>query len=135
MLSIFACLVFFLRIRRPPRSTRADTLFPYTTLFRSVVAREIVRAQKLADLHLHKLLVVDLVHLVHVDHKRRNADLARQQNVLARLRHRAVRRRRSEEHTSELQSLMRITYAVFRLKKKTRKNTQLQHNHSDTPPK
>src|SRR3546814_10041023 len=69
-------------IRRPPRSTRTDTLFPYTTLFRSPVE----------------------------DAARRNRN--------HRLLRRPNRRLRSEEHTSELQSLMRISYAVFCLKKK-----------------
>src|SRR3546814_1060195 len=80
---------FFLMIRRPPRSTRTDTLFPYTTLFRSPVLEQ--RA-----------------HRVHL----RVAGAA----VAARPMD------RSEEHTSELQSLMRISYAVFCLKKKKRKN-------------
>src|SRR3546814_5644835 len=104
-------------IRRPPRSTRTDTLFPYTTLFRSlpqrrlailqraqrraandrnVVTREVVRRQQLANLKLD----------------------------------------RSEEHTSELQSLMRISYAVFCLKKKNANNRsiheQQQHNNINT---
>src|SRR3546814_3781592 len=78
-------------IRRPPRSTRTDTLFPYTTLFRSKRGRR-RRPGPLppAPLRLHG--------------RRRRA---------------AVLDRRSEEHTSELQSLMRISYAVFCLKKKT----------------
>src|SRR3546814_8299470 len=86
-------------IRRPPRSTRTDTLFPYTTLFRSRVARA-------------------------------QPDLWPARQSGTRDRYRSVRRRslsdrgridqapRSEEHTSELQSLMRISYAVFCLKKK-----------------
>src|SRR3546814_1075787 len=84
--------------RRPPRSTRTDTLFPYTTLFRSELRHE--RARGLVD-----LLGVDtrdgerVLPLVLVGRAR--ADLER-----------------SEEHTSELQSLMRISYAVFCLKKK-----------------
>src|SRR3546814_6322435 len=78
-------------IRRPPRSTRTDTLFPYTTLFRS-----------------HPTLV---------------------EGTLVRRRLRAARSRlkqrlRSEEHTSELQSLMRISYAVFCLKKKKKDSKQ-----------
>src|SRR3546814_376707 len=75
-------LFFFLMIRRPPRSTRTDTLFPYTTLFRSRLI--------LFDDVVHRHMPVDDLHL----------------------------RNRSEEHTSELQSLMRISYAVFCLKKK-----------------
>src|SRR3546814_3288322 len=74
-------------IRRPPRSTRTDTLFPYTTLFRS----------PLRQIH------TGPIHLRHLSWR----------NSFA---------RRSEEHTSELQSLMRISYAVFCLKKKKKKN-------------
>src|SRR3546814_9295636 len=89
-------LFFFLMIRRPPRSTRTDTLFPYTTLFRSVVA-----IARLRD---------DAGHVA--------------EDVLDHLDGRVLERGvRSEEHTSELQSLMRISYAVFCLKKKTRKKT------------
>src|SRR3546814_8791400 len=81
-------------IRRPPRSTRTDTLFPYTTLFRSIA-------------HQHDLgarvggVAQRAFHLACADHARFVDD------------------ERSEEHTSELQSLMRISYAVFCLKKKT----------------
>src|SRR3546814_3412503 len=82
---------FFLMIRRPPRSTRTDTLFPYTTLFRSV-------------------------HFGHGLGKRGIAELDKAFAPAKRL-------SRSEEHTSELQSLMRISYAVFCLKKKTILNT------------
>src|SRR3546814_2512961 len=73
-------------IRRPPRSTRTDTLFPYTTLFRSLAARAGADAVRC----------------------RRHAGLPG----------RSAGKSRSEEHTSELQSLMRISYAVFCLKKK-----------------
>src|SRR3546814_1781168 len=79
---------FFLRIRRPPRSTRTDTLFPYTTLFRSAP---------------------------HCRHRSpgRAHRTAQDNGAATRL-----EQYRSEEHTSELQSLMRISYAVFCLKKK-----------------
>src|SRR3546814_8222280 len=84
-------------IRRPPRSTRTDTLFPYTTLFRSCRRfREqlgICRQRRPA---------------VHLPDQQGRAAPAR-----------------SEEHTSELQSLMRISYAVFCLKKKTKNKTHL----------
>src|SRR3546814_2550813 len=88
-------------IRRPPRSTRTDTLFPYTTLFRSILAR-IARVEKQANLSAPRRFLDPLA--------------AREQRPGARL------EPRSEEHTSELQSLMRISYAVFCLKKK-KKNT------------
>src|SRR3546814_6756877 len=101
---------FFLMIRRPPRSTRTDTLFPYTTLFRS--AGKPVR-------HPARLAVPGP----------RDVDDDRLSRG-ARHRRRVYEgdqgfRRRSEEHTSELQSLMRISYAVFCLKKK-KQNT---HNY------
>src|SRR3546814_17971039 len=91
---------FFLLIRRPPRSTRTDTLFPYTTLFRSVFfarrRRGLGRAVRQRREQQQRDDVGDLYHRVH----------------------RGTRGVRSEEHTSELQSLMRISYAVFCLKKK-----------------
>src|SRR3546814_10824978 len=105
-------------IRRPPRSTRTDTLFPYTTLFRSRLrsrfppfdrsfARQPVRREL----------------------QRRGMAAARRRRLLCRaaaLEHDVAIRaaRRSEEHTSELQSLMRISYAVFCLKKKNTNNNQ-----------
>src|SRR3546814_9702450 len=116
-------------IRRPPRATRTDTLLPYTTLFRSHVQaavqlvvmglRDGTQRVKYAAAHcmgcladvyegqfqseFHSQLIPDIAKLI--------ADPAM----------------RSEEHTSELQSLMRISYAVFCLKKKKRKN-----NHKNT---
>src|SRR3546814_4415241 len=95
-------------IRRPPRSTRTDTLFPYTTLFRSD-AGALVRA---ADTAMY-------------DAKENGRGIYRfftpELNDAAQRRHKLVndvRLARSEEHTSELQSLMRSSYAVFCLKKK-----------------
>src|SRR3546814_5964228 len=98
-------------IRRPPRSTRTDTLFPYTTLFRSPVVaagRRHVQVQRA-----HARLAGD-----HAQHVRRNVEDGKGEQ--ARRQARGQRRAgiRSEEHTSELQSLMRISYAVFCLKKK-----------------
>src|SRR3546814_1104008 len=98
---LFILDFFFLMIRRPPRSTRTDTLFPYTTLFRSV--RE-CRA------------------------RRQHADRS---HPCAPRRADGPRLRRSEEHTSELQSLMRISYAVFCLKKKTKKTNINQRNYNN----
>src|SRR3546814_1562378 len=101
---------FFLMIRRPPRSTRTDTLFPYTTLFRSPTARPgaaFRRPPRRACA--------------------RTRPSVRRRPVPARGRRRSGAGRRcprSEEHTSELQSLMRISYAVFCLKKKNRKKTR-----------
>src|SRR3546814_4711063 len=97
------CIFFFLMIRRPPRSTRTDTLFPYTTLFRSIeeanARRQIGIGHAVASLRPGQAIVIiggELLAII--------------------IRH---ARYRSEEHTSELQSLMRISYAVFCLKKKT----------------
>src|SRR3546814_9264254 len=89
-------------IRRPPRSTRTDTLFPYTTLFRSrltaasatpAVARKAFSTRPTQDAQVMPVIANSTVPL---------------------------RDGRSEEHTSELQSLMRISYAVLCLKKKSR---------------
>src|SRR3546814_8032141 len=93
--------VFFLMIRRPPRSTRTDTLFPYTTLFRSLCqpglgARVVVQREAGGELG----ALATGAHLIAV----------------------ATLPERSEEHTSELQSLMRISYAVFCLKHKKYSN-------------
>src|SRR3546814_6117866 len=95
MLFCSLCLsfIFFLMIRRPPRSTRTDTLFPYTTLFRSGASI----LDHAVDRHLLAGTYPQAV--AHGD--------------------------RSEEHTSELQSLMRISYAVFCLKKKKKTMSQL----------
>src|SRR3546814_19874512 len=100
---------FFLMIRRPPRSTRTDTLFPYTTLFRSESeggkragtggddgAEGPAGADGLAESHMAHLLLPAAFSNVHVAHAHR-----------------------SDEHTSELQSLMRSSYAAFCVKKKT----------------
>src|SRR3546814_2980725 len=92
-------------IRRPPRSTRTDTLFPYTTLFRS----------KSADRSVLALRIVRKVRFGMVSGRCRSS-LSRSDGEGDR-----SRSERSEEHTSELQSLMRISYAVFCLKKKKRK--------------
>src|SRR3546814_5021235 len=93
----------FLMIRRPPRSTRTDTLFPYTTLFRSsATAAADRRAGRRADGRWHGTLAAD-------DRRRRDVLL----------------QARSEEHTSELQSLMPISYAAFCLKKKHSPTTLL----------
>src|SRR3546814_9068691 len=94
------CIFFFLMIRRPPRSTRTDTLFPYTTLFRSVMAFSLgsssdVWGSRASELRLRAHPAADLAPV------------------------------RSEEHTSELQSLMRNSYAVFCLKKKTQDTIHL----------
>src|SRR3546814_4643608 len=114
-------LFFFLMIRRPPRSTRTDTLFPYTTLFRS--PQPGLRA-----------------------HMERGARRARGHQLAGEPDPRGTRRLlrwcrgaeghgaepRSEEHTSELQSLMRISYAVFCLKKKIKRTHNRIHKKTHT---
>src|SRR3546814_4222615 len=99
-------------IRRPPRSTRTDTLFPYTTLFRSQQGVEPEQREQPPMPRLGRAMARDAM----ADdggifggqwRDRRGADETVEQ--------------RSEEHTSELQSLMRISYAVFCLKKKKKK--------------
>src|SRR3546814_9237800 len=104
MFYVIICFVFFLMIRRPPRSTRTDTLFPYTTLFRSYKNKLFVFVQLI-----HRCLQFprDMVEQMF-----RNGQVCRRGS-------RTGCGARSEEHTSELQSLMRISYAVFCLKKKT----------------
>src|SRR3546814_10231932 len=117
MFAVCLCLVFlFLMIRRPPRSTRTDTLFPYTTLFRSIPLTQANRWRnnppsvtgiigRPSNSRLTRPLAPSVLHTSHAA-----AD--------------ATRITRSEEHTSELQSLMRISYAVFCL---TKTNTEPPH--------
>src|SRR3546814_9503767 len=101
-------------IRRPPRSTRTDTLFPYTTLFRSKMPgqdRQFLDQHIEPELEVHGATICPSIYLMAL-RARSNICLATPANIRAAA-------RRSEEHTSELQSLMRISYAVFCLKKKT----------------
>src|SRR3546814_6610758 len=112
---------FFLRIRLPPRCTRTDTLFPYTTLVRSVGAG----AFHLDDAEL--FVPLPLRPVAHVVEAFAWRDFQRE--AVSRLRHADQRggdaQVRSEEHTSELQSLMRISYDVFCLKTKIKQNNTL----------
>src|SRR3546814_8727353 len=110
-------------IRRPPRSTRTDTLFPYTTLFRSRAAlgdlqRPAVRAACYELGELHRLRgELDAAEEAYFEASRRGHD-PRPGLSLLRLLQGRTEEASSEEHTSELQSLMRISYAVFCLKNK-----------------
>src|SRR3546814_5238819 len=110
-------------IRRPPRSTRTAALFPYTTLFR-YAGRAAGAARGSGDRE-------DRVRRQHRRRRARGgrADAARR----ARARARRHRGRRSEEHTSELQSLMRISYAVSCLKNKNTQTQILIVNYTQTP--
>src|SRR3546814_1320633 len=98
-------------IRRPPRSTRTDTLFPYTTLFRSPKENREVPPLRYDWAYRLKSERPGLQVVV-------NGGIATAEEATAHLQH--TDGARSEEHTSELQSLMRISYAVFCLKKKKR---------------
>src|SRR3546814_7403492 len=102
-------------IRRPPRSTRTDTLFPYTTLFRS--CRPHFGRREMQDCFIffckHASL---LAHCFRGDSVSRSVEQVRKKSTPAFAL--VMAGARSEEHTSELQSLMRISYAVFCLKKK-----------------
>src|SRR3546814_20101302 len=111
ILLVYVCFTFFFLMRRQPtRSTRTDTLFPYTTLFLSGLPKRDV--PEFYDLGKAGRCF------------RKSAKIARFRATarlisrLRRARPRSTFRTRSEEHTSELQSLMRISYAVFCLKKK-----------------
>src|SRR3546814_10438718 len=116
-------------IRRPPRSTRTDTLLPYTTLFRSMQAGPAKAAAHEQTFAAHRNLPAG--QLV----ARQPADIAPIAQHLPGLSEADQTEQgigqRSEEHTSELQSLMRISYAVFCLKKKT--TTRQQENSTDKP--
>src|SRR3546814_1294762 len=103
MIICYFVIFFFLRIRRPPRSTRTDTLFPYTTLFRSISIFAILGAFSVNN-SLFDVWVMLGAGVLGFLFRRNGFPLPR-----------------SEEHTSELQSLMRISYAVFCLKKKKKK--------------
>src|SRR3546814_10277670 len=112
---LFKC-VFFLMVRRPPRSTRTDTLFPYTTLFRSracvVLARRRVQRQRpLGGRGLRHRSVKRVGGFFCSPFPRTREPSGFDSDLTSHW-------VRSEEHTSELQSLMRISYAVFCLKKK-----------------
>src|SRR3546814_2755066 len=108
--------------RRPPRSTRTDTLFPYTTLFRSgAEGSKALQALGVAATDAHGQ--IRPTEQVLLDLAEKFADMPDGADKAA-LAIKLFGRERSEEHTSELQSLMRISYAVFCLKKKKERNKQ-----------
>src|SRR3546814_4368204 len=109
-------------IRRPPRSTRTDTLFPYTTLFRSrggIDAGDMASGRKRGRELARSAAEIE-----------NGAGVARQVEAEGDIGAALVFQVRSEEHTSELQSLMRISYAVFCLKKKNHKIIIQHYNHT-----
>src|SRR3546814_6337991 len=133
---------FFLMLRRPPRSTRTDTLFPYTTLFRSLSCERrtspapsqfygVAICQADDPIASTKRRVASCMTSGHIRFGETNSSLqdpevppqAQRMNGPGLKNHRRINMRfviRSEEHTSELQSLMRISYAVYYLKKTTK---------------
>src|SRR3546814_3780901 len=136
---------FFLMIRRPPRSTLTDTLFPYTTLFRSIPCRRASRVGRAdataatkggsahrgiwrADGRSHGDRRCRRTALGRRDHRRHQPGQDGNANQFHGPVH-CLKKRRSEEHTSELQSLMRISYAVFCLEKKNKQSYQLKSTH------
>src|SRR3546814_19542123 len=103
-------MIIYVMIRLLPNSTRTDTRFPDTTLFRAI--GDI--APERNNLRRGPALGIDLHHRSPVDHRYGEVRAMMQRDGCDR----AMLRKRSEEHTSELQSLMRISYAVFCLKNK-----------------
>src|SRR3546814_2068752 len=111
-------------IRRPPRSTRTDTLFPYTTLFRSVtyfpVDNQTLEYMRRTNRSEEQIDLVEDYCKENLLWRTGNEDIQYSHVLELDL------NTRSEEHTSELQSLMRISYAVFCLKKKINKHEHVQ---------
>src|SRR3546814_7526972 len=111
-------------IRRPPRSTRTDTLFPYTTLFRSDTRTKQPPVRIVVAPDGRTIYVVEEQPKDTRTQRQRCLDeeVAAEGGSPSQLAMGAIDLKRSEEHTSELQSLMRISYAVFCLKKKNKQN-------------
>src|SRR3546814_7258907 len=113
----------FLMIRRTPRSTRTDTLFPYTTLFRSRRRDDRLDRQRLSNRKGSKDRRM-------TNHISPSSEPKEQAETIPPI---LVTAARSEEHTSELQSLMRISYAVFCLKKKNHINPVINVRFANCP--
>src|SRR3546814_9007947 len=117
-------------VRRPPRSTRTDTLFPYTTLFRSTGQLPLAEFQAQAATERNSRIQQASIKAAEAEVEAARIAAAQAEAVKATFAAMANdpvlrrKRERSEEHTSELQSLMRISYAVFCLKKKNMKTHQ-----------
>src|SRR3546814_4491461 len=122
-------------IRRPPRSTRTDTLFPYTTLFRSLPGHDRL-VRDLCDYDLVGFQTKGDVralteYIIHEANGQVSADgKVTCYGRTVRVAPFPIGIERSEEHTSELQSLMRISYAVFCLTKKNKKHQLRTHDHT-----
>src|SRR3546814_948573 len=112
-------------LRRPPRSTRTDTLFPYTTLFRSRRGGKPLLRDRLTTVHELHVATARTLRTLNTGNTAfppgRETELVDAINGIISQHNKLgeMLKDRSEEHTSELQSLMRISYAVFCLKKKT----------------
>src|SRR3546814_5585423 len=118
--SLLFFILFFLMIRRPPRSTRTDTLFPYTTLFRSM------------GLKMNVVLESDDPTTFPAGVRSGIGSSVAWRQIAEQSPGVEMRNLRSEEHTSELQSLMRISYAVFCLKKKKKQLNKTNTNTTHT---
>src|SRR3546814_7828078 len=129
-ISLLYCCIFLLMIRRPPRSTRTDTLFPYTTLFRSNVAKINIQHEEAdeaaaalfpegSDFTCRRYPYLEPLVEFKVEGLQYPVGWDPKEPDKARIANADKEAWRSEEHTSELQSLMRISYAVFYLKKNT----------------
>src|SRR3546814_9425659 len=114
--------VFFLMIRRPPRATRTDTLFPYTTLVRSTIrSTESAIWREMASFGI-LMSPIRIMFSIRPRHSRGLLAWSVHMEPSWPVFIAASKSKRSEEHTSELQSLMRISYAVFCLKKKNKED-------------
>src|SRR3546814_13511111 len=118
IISLVHLVFFFLMLRRPPRSTRTDTLFPYTTLFRSKAQYQVWPEAPGPERSQGQQHAQPQAPDQTPPHLFRTAG-----------EHGVQRAERSEEHTSELQSLMRISYAVFCLKKKKQRQKHIKSQH------
>src|SRR3546814_10244724 len=121
-------------VLRPPRSTRTDTLFPYTTLFRSYIGTDVVVVGG-GDTSMDCVRTAIRLGAENVTcvYRRTEKEMLGRSEERTHAKEEGVNR--SEEHTSELQSLMRSTYAVFCLKKQSttdtrRYNTEIKHQNT-----
>src|SRR3546814_10317014 len=122
---------FFLIILRPPRSTRTDTLFPYTTLFRSAEEKRRVLVPQGSWNMSESVPLRIMAFGIAKDRRGYTKSIARVSSseiILGGVALPTNRKLRSEEHTSELQSLMRISYAVFCLKKQNNSKKNKTYN-------